>query len=83
MVNDCSYLEKELAFVFDRAGVVGQSIYIVDLEGFLDFSEVYFVPFGKINVDTIDVCAAVDKNSCVDVFSVSGVEHVGWNSKLL
>ena len=82
VVNDRSYLEEELAFIFDRAGVVGRSIHVVDFQGFLDFSEVDFVPFGKVDVDAIDVCAAVDKNSCVDVFSVSGIEHVGWNTKL-
>ena len=82
VVNDRSYLEKELAFVLDRAGVVGRSIHVVDFEGFFYFPEVDFVLFGKVNVDTVDVCAAVDKNSRVDVFSVSGVEHVGWNTKL-
>ena len=82
IVNDSSYLEEELAFVFDRAGVVGQSIHVVDFEGFLDFSEVDFVFLGKVDIDAVDVGAAVDKYSCVDVFSVSCVEHVGWNTKL-
>ena len=82
VVNDSSYLEKELAFVFDRAGVVGRSIHVVDLEGFLDFPQVDLVSFGEIDIDAVDVGAAIDKYSCVDVFSVSGVEHVGWNTKL-
>ena len=83
VVYDCSYLEKELAFVFDCAGVVGRSIHIVDFEGFLDFSQVDLVSLGEIDIDAVDVGTAVDKYSCVDVFSVSGVEHVGWNTKLL
>ena len=82
VVYDVSYFEEELAFVLDRAGVVGQSIHVVDLEGFLDFPKVDFVLLGKVDVDAVDVGTAVDKNSGVDVFSVSGVEHVGWNTML-
>ena len=78
-----SDLEEELAFIFDRAGIVGRSIHIVDFEGFLDLPQIDFVSFCEIDIDAVDVGAAVDKYSCVDVFSVSGVEHVGWNTKLL
>ena len=81
-MNNCSYLEKERRLIFDRAGVVGRSIRVVDFEGFFYFPEVDFVPLGKVDINTVDVCSAVNKNSCVDVFSVSGVEHVGWYSKL-
>ena len=82
-MDDCSYFEKELAFVFDRAGVVGRPIYIVDFEGFLDFPQVDLVSFCEVDIDAVDVGTAINKYSCVDVFSVSGVEHVGWNTKLL
>ena len=81
-MDNRSYFEKERCLVFDCAGVVGRSIYIIDFEGFLNFSEVDLVPFCKVDVDTVDICTAVDKNSCLDVFSLSGVEHVGWYSKL-
>ena len=81
-MDNHSYLEEERCLVFDRAGVVGQSIHIVDFQGFLDLPEIDFVPLGKVDIDAVDVCSAVDKNSCVDVFSMSGVEHVGWNTKL-
>ena len=83
VVDDVSYLEEECRLVFDRAGVIGQSIYVVDFEGFLDLPQVDFVLLGNVDVDAVDVCSAVDENSCVDVFSVSCVEHVGWNTKLL
>ena len=83
IVNDCSYLEKELAFVFDRAGVVGRSIHVVDFQGFFYFSEVDFISFSEVDIDAVDVGTTVDEYSCVDVFSVSGIEHVGWNTKLL
>ena len=83
MVNDSSYFEEELAFVLDRAGVVGRSIHVVDFEGFLDLPQVNLVFLGEIDIDAVDVGAAIDKYSCVDVFSVSGIEQVGRNSKLL
>ena len=77
-----SYLEKERALVFDRSGVVGRSIHVIDLEGFVDLPQIDFVSFGEIDIDAVDVGSAIDKYSCIDVFSVSGVEHVGWNTKL-
>ena len=83
VVDDSSYLEKEFAFVLDRSCVVGRSIHVIDLEGFLDLPQVDFVSFGEIDIDAVDVGAAIDKYSCIDVFSVSGIEHVGWNTKLL
>ena len=83
VVYDCSNLEEEPAFVLDHASVVGRSIHIVDLEGFFDFSQVDLVSFCEVDIDAVDVGTTVDKYSCVDIFSVSGIEHVGWNTKLL
>ena len=82
MVNDSSYLEKELAFVFDRASVVGRSIHVVDFEGFLDLPQIDFVSLGEVDIDAVDVGAAINKYSGVDVFSVSGIEHVGWKRRV-
>ena len=81
-MDNCSYLEEERCLVFDRTGVVGRSIHVIDFEGFFYFPEVDFIFLGKVNIDAVDVRSAVDKNSCVDIFSLSGVEHVGWYLKL-
>ena len=81
-MDDCSYLEEEHCLVFDHTGVIGRSVYVVDFEGLVDLSEVDFVFLCKVDIDAVDVCSAIDKNSCVDVFSLSGIEHVGWYSKL-
>ena len=55
VVDDGSHLKEEPAFVFDRAGVVGQSIYVVDIEGFLDFPQVDLVSFCEVDIDAVDV----------------------------
>ena len=61
VVNDRSYLEKELAFVFDCAGVVGRSIHVVDFEGFLDLPQIDLVFLGEIDIDAVDVGVTFDR----------------------
>ena len=58
---DRSYFEEEHCLVFDHAGVIGRSIYVVNFEGFLNLSEVDFMFLGKADIDAVDVCSTIDK----------------------